>query len=274
MSIVTISRGSFSRGSEIAQKVAQELGYACLSREVLLDASEHYGIPELRMKRAIHDAPGVLERITGGRERYVAYIKAALLGHLVRDDVVYHGLAGHFFVSEVQHVLKVRIISPIEDRIRLEVEREGLSQEEARSIIERDDEQRRSWGLRLYGIDTNDPHLYDLVIHTRDLDQDDAVRIICQAVGLERFRTTPESQQALEDLFLAAEVKAVLVDEKPVMDVKASRGVVHLTPASDRSRPPGDAGRMEALVRGVEGVVDVVFHVLQGTDYTNPWHKV
>ena len=41
MSVITVSRGSYSRGKEVAEKVAQELGYACISREVLLEASEN-----------------------------------------------------------------------------------------------------------------------------------------------------------------------------------------------------------------------------------------
>lgn len=38
MGIVTISRGSFSHGKEIAEKVAIELGYEAISREILLEA--------------------------------------------------------------------------------------------------------------------------------------------------------------------------------------------------------------------------------------------
>jgi hypothetical protein len=33
--IITISRGSYSKGREIAEKVAERLGYECLSRDLL-----------------------------------------------------------------------------------------------------------------------------------------------------------------------------------------------------------------------------------------------
>jgi hypothetical protein len=46
MSIVTISRGSYSRGKEVAEKVAQKLGYECISRDILLETSEQFNIPE------------------------------------------------------------------------------------------------------------------------------------------------------------------------------------------------------------------------------------
>ncbi|MGO9376675.1 MAG: cytidylate kinase family protein [Syntrophobacteraceae bacterium] len=33
--------------------------------------------------------------------------------------VVYHGLAGHFYVRGVSHVLKVKIIAEMKDRIKI-----------------------------------------------------------------------------------------------------------------------------------------------------------
>ena len=62
MAIITISRGSYSRGKEIAEKVAEKLGYSLLSRDILLQASEEFNIPEIRLVRALHDAPSVLDR--------------------------------------------------------------------------------------------------------------------------------------------------------------------------------------------------------------------
>ena len=99
MSIITISRGSYSRGKEVAEKLAQALGYQCLSRDILLEASERYNIPEIKLIRAIHDAPSILERFTYRKEPYVAYIRAALLHQAQKDNLVYHGLAGHFLLK-------------------------------------------------------------------------------------------------------------------------------------------------------------------------------
>ncbi|MGD8492948.1 MAG: cytidylate kinase-like family protein, partial [Desulfobacterales bacterium] len=120
MAVITISRGSYSRGKEIAEKVAAKLGYHCISRDLLLEVSKEYNIPELKLVHAVHDAPGILKRLNRQNEKYIAFIKAALLEHLKADNIVYHGLAGHFFVKNVPHALKVRVLSDMEDRIRLE----------------------------------------------------------------------------------------------------------------------------------------------------------
>jgi cytidylate kinase len=212
MAVITISRGSYSRGKEIAEKVAAKLNYECISRDLLLEVSKEHNIPELKLVHAIHDAPGILERLNRKERKYIAFIKSALLNHLKKDNVVYHGLAGHFFVKDVPHVFKVRVLADMEDRVRLEMERKGIEADEARRILEKDDEERRKWSQRLYGIDTADPSLYDLVVHIKQLTVDDTVDIICDCVSREQFKTTAESQRMIEDLALSAAVEKALID--------------------------------------------------------------
>jgi len=187
MSIITISRGSYSGGEEIAEKVAKKMGYDHISREILLDASEMFNIPEIKLARAINDAPSILDRFNNGKEMYVTYIQAALLKYLREDNIVYHGLAGHFFVRDIKHVLKVRIIADMDDRIRTEMLRENISEEKAIKTIKKDDEQRRKWSLFLYGIDTWDNSLYDFILHIKNITTDDAADIICHTALLEHF---------------------------------------------------------------------------------------
>ena len=57
MTIITISRGSYSRGKEIAESVADRMRYECLARDVLLETMDEFHIPEIKLVRAIHDAP-------------------------------------------------------------------------------------------------------------------------------------------------------------------------------------------------------------------------
>ncbi len=137
MAVITISRGSYSRGKEIAEKVAARLGYQCISRDLLLEVSNEFDIPEIKLVHAIHDAPGILQRLNRKSEKYVAFIKSALLDHLKADNIVYHGLAGHFFVKNVPHALKVRVLSDMEDRVRLEMERKNIDADKARRLVQR-----------------------------------------------------------------------------------------------------------------------------------------
>jgi cytidylate kinase len=145
MSIITISRGSYSRGKEVAERLAGALGYECISRDILLEASEEFNIPEIKLVRAIHDAPSILDRFTYGKERFIAFFRATLLRRLQKDNLIYHGLAGHVFVQKIPHVLKVRIIANLEDRIKEEMKREKISAQQARLTLVKDDAERRRW---------------------------------------------------------------------------------------------------------------------------------
>ena len=229
MPIITISRGSYSHGKEVAEKLAQRLGYECFSRDILLEASEQFNIPEIKLVRAIHDAPRILERFTYGKERYVAYIRATLLKHVQKDNVVYHGLAGHYMLGGIPHVVKVRILADLEDRVQEEMRREKISADEARYIIKKDDDERRRWGIQIFGIDTWDPRLYDMVLHIKSLSVGDAVDLIAHAAQLPHFQATPESQQMVDDLTLAASIEAALVEEFPSAKVEAKHGEVFVT---------------------------------------------
>ncbi|OHB65709.1 MAG: histidine kinase [Planctomycetes bacterium RBG_13_63_9] len=254
MSIITISRGSYSRGKEVAEKVAQKLGYQCISRDVIVEACDEYNVPEVKLIRAIHDAPSILERFTGGKNRFLAFFQAMLLDHFQEDNVVYHGLAGHLFVKDVSHVLKIRIIAEMEDRVRLEMQRERISRGEALRILRHDDEERRKWSQHLFGVDPWDPALYDLVLHIKKITADEAAELICHTVALEHFQTTPQSQQIINDLTISAKVRAALIDLKPEVEVSAENGVVCVDIKSSQVR---EEWRIQKLAKAIPGVKDV-----------------
>ncbi|MEJ5375133.1 MAG: cytidylate kinase-like family protein [bacterium] len=262
MSIVIISRGSYSHGKEVAEKVAQKLGYRCIAREVLLEASEHYNVPEAKLQEAIQNAPSILDRFVYGKEKYIAYIQAALLRHFKEDNVVYHGMAGHFFVRGIAHVLKVRIIADLEERVRIVMDREKIPREKALKYIEQLDEERRNWSRRLYGIDTRDPSLYDLVLHIRKLSVEDAAEIICHTLKMEHFKTTPESQRAMEDLALAAEVRAILTPLRPDVEVSSTDGVVLIQVRANEAQEAVIVQEMAEALRAVPGIKELKVKVM------------
>jgi cytidylate kinase len=261
MAIITISRGSFSKGKEVAEKVAKKLQYTSVSREILIKASKEFNIPEIKLAQAMHDAPSFLERFTFGRERYLAHIASTLLDYFKQDNVVYHGLAGHFFVADIPHVLKVRIIADLKDRIATEMAQQHISREQALEQLRDDDHERRQWSLKLYGVDSSDPGLYDLVLHIHKLTADDAVEIICRAVQATCFQTTKESQQALDNLALAAKVKACIVNTYPTANVTAQEGLVLVHLKAAGVLEPAIEEEINTLIGEMPGIKEVKVHL-------------
>ena len=249
MAVITISRGSYNRGKEIAEKVAEKLDYKCISRGLLLEVSKKYNIPEVKLVHAIHDAPSILDRLNRKKDKYIAFIKSALLNQFKEDNIVYHGLAGHFFVRHVPHALKVRVIADMDDRVQSEMERKGLSAEKARRILEKDDKQRRAWSKDLYGIDTADPSLYDLVVNIKQMTVDDAVDLICNTVSKTCFQTTNASQRMMEDLAMSATIQKVLMDVEPSIKVCVDNQTAYIETQSP-------LGAEESLVKEIREVTE------------------
>lgn len=277
MAIITISRGSYSRGKEVAEALAEKLGYECVSRDILLETCAEFHIPEIRLVKALHDAPSILERFSHGKERYVSYFRSAFLNHVMRDNVVYHGLNGHFFLQEISHAFKVRIIANLEDRVKVEMERESCSAEEARYQLKKDDEERRKWSRHLYGKDTLNCSLYDMVLHIDTLTVEDVVDVLQDVVAKGRFDATPESTEALRIKTLLANIHARIVNISPRATVEMHDGVVTLGQLEGSLKSDKDFREQTAKELAEEfNVQEVVFSkpVLAKKDHVNTFYNL
>jgi cytidylate kinase len=238
MAIITISRGCFSHGKEIAEQVAKTLDYECLSQEFLMEASQFFHVPEKKLMESIHDAPGIIERITHEREKFLSCIQAALLEHVKKDNMVYHGYAGHLLIPEVAHVLKVRVIAEMEDRIAFLREKRKMSRNQAVEFIASEDKHRAEWNHYFFKTDMSDPRLYDMVLNIGRLSLQDACEIICTAAKSESYRTTSSSEKAIRDLAVSSHVKATLEDICDA-EVTSNNGIVHIKVRGQKLKKTG-----------------------------------
>jgi cytidylate kinase len=250
-------------GVIVAEEVGRRLGYDVISRDLLLDASDRFHIPEIKLIRAIHDAPGILERFSHSSQAYRAYIRSALTERAAKDNIVYHGLAGHVLLKGIDEVLKVRITADMNYRVAREMKREGITEQEARAILEKDDQQRRKWTKSLHGADPWDSNLYDLVIRINRFKVEDAVDFICKAAESDGFRTTEKSLQKLKDLALACRVKAELVDDFHNLGVTCQYGNVIIY-TKDKSRGTRLHKQIEELRGRIEGIYNLEIHSAAG----------
>ncbi len=276
MAVITISRGSFSRGKNVAERLAEKLGYDCVSREILLEASKEFNIPEIRLSRALHDSPSILERFNQGKLRYMSYYRYALLRHVQKDNVVYHGLAGQYFLREIPHVFKVRILANIDDRVQEEMRREKMSASKALNIILKDDKERRKWGLQLYGIDTWDSRLYDMIININRLTVEDAVEVLSATVQKSIFQTTPESKTKMDNLTLAAKIHSILIDYSLLVEVEVQGGVAMLSNIGDVLKTDSIVrSRIENVIKAIDGINEVRFLDPKESKYhVNPFYNI
>jgi cytidylate kinase len=258
MAIITISRGTFSGGLGLAQCVSEKLGYRCLARVELVEAARRYRVSEEKLSRAISEAPHLWERLTAERARFLACTRATLIREVKDNNVVYHGIAGHFLLKGVPCVLRVRVVANMEFRIAGAMERGALTREDAIQVIRTMDEKRARWAKFLYHVDWSDPSLYDVVINLDQISLTSACDIICTSANLEEYKATPESRKVMNDLVLGSHVRAIIAARKNISDhgveVEADDGVVTISGTVDSLV---DADRIRVAVRKVPGIKEI-----------------
>jgi cytidylate kinase len=259
MAIITISRGTFSGGQSLAECVSGELGYYCLPRVALYQAASRYGVSEDKLSKAISEAPGLWERWSSEKARYLACARAALINEVKNDNVVYHGLAGHFLLQGVPHVIKVRVIADMEFRIKAAMERGHLTRADAIQFIKTVDEKRARWTHFLYHVDWADPSLYDMVINLDHISLSSACQVVCCTARLGQYKGTLESQKIMNDLVLASHIRALIAADRSISDrdieIDADAGIITIEGIVGWAE---DVDKIDKLVTGVPGVEKVV----------------
>jgi len=236
------------------------MGYECVSREVILAAAKKFGVPETKLLKVVRDAPGIMAIFSRNRQRYISYIKAAVADYMLTHDIVYHGLVGHPIIQGVSHVLKVRIIANLDDRIRLEMERENISEEKARKKIGELDDQQRKWGQAVYGIDVTNPMNYDLIINAGHLalsETQDAVETVISTAKHKKYQPNTYSINCMKNIALSCRVKAALVDRHPNIEVKSDKGNLFVLAKVSNRKNQEKALALKQEIMKIEGVEHV-----------------
>lgn len=270
MAIITVSRGSMSGGEALAKALSERLGWPAVSREVVTDAAEKHGVSERLVAEQLTKGPGWFKRYTAERRLYLIAVESALLERALAGSYIYHGYAGHLLLKGIPGVLKVRLIAPMEYRVRNVMERKGFSREEGLRYIQQVDKERAQWTQFLYNVDWGDPSNYDVVFNLLSLPVENIAGMICQAVAAPEFEDSPESRAIFAQAHLAARVKARLAQHEATrgmdLDITAREGVIKVsgtlvTTAMMHSRLDSikrDISRVVTSVSGVERVeIDV-----------------
>lgn len=195
MAIITISRGSLSGGKALAGCLAERMGYPTLGFEVLEEAAESLGISGETFRGKYETAPGLWARLTKEREKYILAIQTALAEWCTRGDLVYHGLSGQFLLKRIPGVLRVRLVAPMELRVRAFLDSQPLmSKNQAQDFIQNVDQERSRWCRLMFGADVADPVNYDLTVNLKRLTLESACATIAEAVTQPRYQITDEME--------------------------------------------------------------------------------
>ncbi len=242
----------------LAEALAKRLGYRSIDRDQVIQKAAAWGVSQDDLRTAIEKPPAFMGQSQHTKYIYLAFIQAALTEEVRTGNAIYHGLAGHLLLGKGAHVLRTRIIAPMEFRIGKVQERLKYGRKEAIAYIEKMDEDRRKWTQFLYGVDWRDASLYDLVLNLEQMNLEEACDVISTVSRLKCFASTSETQSALKDLAKASRVKASLAMDPATSDlqfeVAAHDGSVSI---KGDIVSPKQIKEIARITRAVPGVTEV-----------------
>lgn len=261
MAIITICRGTRSGGEALAVCLAEHLGYPLLGREVIHQAADDLALPCGEMIDAVERAPSRLKREGAERNAYVVALQTALGEHAAGGNLVYHGLAGQLLLRGLPAVCRVRLIAPLEMRLRGVMEKERTDRRGAEAFIRRVDAERARWVKLLYGERIEDPALYDVVINLEAVDLDAACALVATVVAQDEFAVTDGVRAHLRDFVLSCRVRTALLTTVETqglrLNVVAQDGRIEVSGSAPALSGGETGNRIVTIARTVPGVADV-----------------
>ncbi len=194
--VITISRQLGSGGRRIAETLGKLLNWPVWDKEILdVVANQSYFHYQARMfelldERTQGEIDAFADSVIGNVSKYV-YLhllpRAVLI--IAQNDAIILGRGAHLLLPRA---LKVRIVAPLDVRVRNLIQFDGLSEEAARKKIKTSDREREAFVKELAGrlgrkwsaFDKETE--YDLVVNTGTFEIQEAASLILTAVKQQR----------------------------------------------------------------------------------------
>jgi cytidylate kinase len=208
VTLLTITREFGAGGSELAAELGRRLGWRVLDREIVSLVARRLGVARTDVEARDEHAPGLLERIGTSLLRtspdfvaapetvrlpdpaeIAAASREVLLEAAASPPLVVVGHGGQSLFHGRPDALHVRLVAPLESRVRRICGRSPSGEREAAALAQRMDAERVAYVRRYFGRDWHDPLLYDLQVNTRAIGIAEAAAMVLQLVDGRRSPT-------------------------------------------------------------------------------------
>ena len=193
---ITIGRQFGSRGREIAKQLAKALNYHYYDKELLVKVAQKSGLTTefLENTDERQTSPFFYSLLTSpsGLWWNDQYISTEALAHQAQIDTIHNlaqqkdcvivGRCADYILKEKKQLLRIFICADLQDRIQHIMERDQLSEKEARKKIKEMEKSRSAY----YNFNTDqkwaDPTNYDLCINVSKLGVQKTVDLIIETL--------------------------------------------------------------------------------------------
>lgn len=270
MPLIAMTREMGSLGKDVAQGVAEALGLQVTHHEVIDNLADKMRVRKSHVIRLLDGKASILEKLTSDRTSLSIYTNDETFGLAQRNGgAVIRGWGATHLLRPVNHAICVRVCAPVEVRVERMRERLNTDDEDfVRKEVALSDEAQSAIMQRHFGVDWRDADHYDLTLNTARVPVGECVEQVLHLAKGPAFAETPQSRATLDNLSLAARVKAALRADKRTrsagVTVQAEAGRITLSGIVD-----GDfeVDMLGDVASGADGVKDVKNNVKQATPF-------
>jgi cytidylate kinase len=184
--VLTLSRELGAGEKGFPPPLAERLGLTLYDRELLEQEAVRLGVTEAELDQVDEQPAGIFQRFRPG-SLYQRYFDA--LGQLMKElaqrgGALLVGRGGSRFLRDYPGAFHVRLVAPLDARVRRVMEHRWLREAPARQLIAESDKQRRRFYQDYFGADWSDPLEYHLTVNSGRLGPA-ALDVV--AIAAERF---------------------------------------------------------------------------------------
>lgn len=188
-SIVTISRQRGSRGSYLAEMLADKLGYQRLHREIIDEICRSSGYRRRIIESLDNRVRSRIELMIEGAFKgiyidagdYFRHLYKVIMSISEHGGVITVGRAANFILNR-DHGFHVRVVASLPVRVANLMQYEKLSSEEAEREILKSDAERSRFVEANFKRNIDDPGAYDLIVNTTYIDLDPALELVMTGI--------------------------------------------------------------------------------------------
>ncbi|GIV57529.1 MAG: cytidylate kinase-like family protein [Bacteroidetes bacterium] len=177
--VITISREFGAQGAALARRLGERTGFTVWDQELVHAIAEEAGADarllaslDEHVREAIEDA--INAALLGASVTNVQYLRALMR---VVQAIAHHGSSiivgrGANYILRERDRVSIRVVAPLDVRVRRYAEAQGLREKEARRYVLERDEERAAFVRHYFHRDVAHAADYDLVLNagTYDLD--------------------------------------------------------------------------------------------------------
>jgi cytidylate kinase len=212
MHFITFSRQYGAGGTDVARKVAERLGYSFYDTDAIDYKASELGFLE-DVREIGERPPSFFQRIFSSKPAIDLDRLNSVVYELARKgDAVFLGWGSHMLLKAFTCALHVRIIASVDRRIENLVSW-GIRREAAPGLIAKGDGDRGAFVRFAFGVDWNDPSLYDIVLNMDKLSVELAVETVLGMARSSEIRAcSVDAMRSIEQLALSSRVEAAIME--------------------------------------------------------------